>query len=73
MTMTEIETLTQRIDGLEMRIAHQDRTIEDLNATITGQWKQLEDLAYRVSRMAEELREVESSAAGGPEPPPPHY
>jgi SlyX protein len=71
--MTEIETLTQRIDALEMRIAHQDRTIEDLNAAITDQWKQIEDLAYRVSRMAEELRDVEATAVGAPEPPPPHY
>ena len=29
--MTEIETLTQRIDALEMRIAHQDQIIEELN------------------------------------------
>jgi len=71
--MTEIETLTQRIDALEMRIAHQDRTIEDLNAAITDQWRQIEDLAYRVSRMAEELRDVEAVAAEAPEPPPPHY
>ena len=71
--MTEIETLTQRIDVLEMRIAHQDQTIEDLNAALTDQWKQIEDLTYRLSRLADELREVENSAAGEPEPPPPHY
>ena len=71
--MTEIETLTQRVDALEMRIAHQDQTIEDLNAALTDQWKQIEDLAYRLSRMADELREVESRGADEPEPPPPHY
>ena len=52
--MTEIQTLTQRIDALEIHIAHQDRTIEDLNAAITDQWKQIEDLAYRLSRLADE-------------------
>jgi SlyX protein len=71
--MTEIETLTQRIDALETHIAHQDRTIEDLNAAITDQWKQIEDLAYRMSRLTDALREVESSGSGEPEPPPPHY
>ena len=71
--MTEIETLTQRIDALEAHIAHQDRTIEDLNAAITDQWKQIEDLAYRMSRLSDELREIESSGSGEPEPPPPHY
>ena len=71
--MTEIETLTQRIDALETHIAHQDRTIEDLNAAITDHWKQIEDLAYRMSRLAEELREVEMSGSGELEPPPPQY
>src|ERR1019366_3077991 len=42
--MTEIETLALRIDGLEMRIAHQDHTIEELSATIADQWKQIEDM-----------------------------
>jgi SlyX protein len=73
--MTDTETLAARIDALEIRIAHQDQTIEDLNATITDQWKQIEDLTYRVSRLGEQMREVENSAGvtDGPEPPPPHY
>jgi SlyX protein len=71
--MTEIETLTQRIDALETHVAHQDRTIEDLNAAITDQWKQIEDLTYRMSRLAEEMREVEMGGSDEPEPPPPHY
>ncbi len=71
--MTEIESLTQRIDALEAHIAHQDRTIEDLNTALTDQWRQIEDLAYRMSRLAEMLREVESSGNSEPEPPPPHY
>ena len=71
--MTETQILAARIDALEIRVAHQDQTNEDLNATITDQWKQIEDLAYRVSRLVDELREVESRGGDGPEPPPPHY
>ena len=73
--MTETETLAARIDALEIHIAHQDQTIEDLNASITNQWKQIEDLAYRISRLGEQMREVENSSGvgDGPEPPPPHY
>ena len=73
--MTDTAALAARIDALEMRIAHQDETIESLNGTITDQWKQIEDLAYRVSRLSDELRAVEGSAGVGeePEPPPPHY
>ena len=73
--MTEIETLTLRIDGLEMRIAHQDHTIEELSATIADQWKQIEDLTFRLTRLTEQVREVENSTgvSDEPEPPPPHY
>ena len=73
--MTDIEILAARLDGLEIRIAHQDQTIEDLNATITDQWKQIEDLTYRLVRLGEQVREVEANTgiADAPEPPPPHY
>ena len=73
--MTEIETLALRIDGLEMRIAHQDHTIEELSATIADQWKQIEDMTFRLTRLSEQVREVENSAGvtDAPEPPPPHY
>ena len=59
--MTETETLAARIDALEIHIAHQDQTLEDLNATITDQWKQIEDLAYRVSRLGEQMRSKEAA------------
>ncbi len=71
--MTEIEALTARIDGLEMRIAHQDEIVEDLNATVTDLWKQIEDLTYRLTRLSEQVREVEAGVTDAPEPPPPHY
>jgi SlyX protein len=73
--MTQIEALAARMDGLEIRIAHQDQTIEELNATITDQWKQIEDLTYRLTRLDEQVREVEAGidVTGAPEPPPPHY
>ena len=71
--MTEIKTLTQRIDVLEAHIAHQDRTIEELNAALTDQWKQIEQLTHRLSRLSDQLREVESRGSDEPEPPPPHY
>ncbi len=73
--MTEIETLALRIDGLEMRIAYQDHTIEELSATIADQWKQIEDMTFRLTRLSEQVREVENSTGvtDAPEPPPPHY
>ena len=63
-----------RIEALEMRIAHQERIIEELNNAITEQWKQIESLTRQVARMADRLQQVADNAApNAPEPPPPHY
>ena len=64
-----------RIEQLEVRIAYQDRVIEDLNATVTEQWKQIDQLAKQIARMSDRLKSVEDTAPApdGPEPPPPHY
>jgi SlyX protein len=72
--MNEAETAS-RIVALEVRVAHQDRVIEDLNALVTEQWKQIDALAKQVERMTDRLQRVEENAPSSdtPEPPPPHY
>jgi SlyX protein len=70
--MSDAETRA-RIEALEMRIAYQDRIIEDLNTSVTEQWKRMEDLARQIERMADRLQRVESDAPAAQEPPPPHY
>ena len=71
--MGEIDTLGARLDKLEMLSAEQERTIEELNETITGQWREIEALKRRIAKLEAEVSEV---AAGMPAPPvtrPPHY
>jgi SlyX protein len=71
--MTESEDFRARLEKLEMLAAEQDRTIEDLNQTITSQWREIEALRRQIAKLDDELREVE---AGMPAPPiqkPPHY
>jgi len=67
--------LAKRIEDLEVRVAYQDQVIEDLNATITEQWKLIETLKRKLGRIEEELAEAEIAAreAGVSERPPPHY
>ncbi len=65
--------LAARFDALEIKVAYQDQAIEDLNATITAQWKELERLGRLVARLEDQLREAQSAGPQGPEPPPPHY
>lgn len=72
--MTEPDSLTARLDALEMRAAHQDRVIDDLNQTITAQWQQIDRLTREMVRLGDRLREAEAAAtSAGAEPPPPHY
>ena len=71
--MNQDEALA-RFEALEIRIAHQDRTIEDLNTAVRDQWERIDNLAKQVERVADRLQRVEDTApSDGPEPPPPHY
>lgn len=61
-----------RIDALEMRVAHQDRALAELNEMIVAQWRTIETLERDARLLREALLEL------GPfpnrhEPPPPHY
>jgi SlyX protein len=63
----------QRIDELEMRIAHQDKAIADLNDVVTSQWKKLEAMERQLRRLGEELEAQQSSEAPAANQKPPHY
>jgi SlyX protein len=66
---------TDRLVDLEIRIAHQDMVIDDLNATVVEQWKAIDGLTRRLEALVDRLATVEQNAryAAPPEPPPPHY
>ena len=72
--MTE-DRITARIDKLEERSALQDQAIEDLSDAVTDQWKLIDALKRDISRLTDELKEVEANVGQGEqrEPPPPHY
>jgi SlyX protein len=69
----DIARFTARIDALEMRAAEQERTIEDLNATVMAQWKEIEELKRQLARLGAQMQEIEGHLPDAPEPPPPHY
>ena len=70
----DIAALVRRIEALEMDAAHRGRVIDDLNAAITAQWKEIEGLARQLRRLTDQVAELEApSRDGAPEPPPPHY
>ena len=47
--MSDVNSLSDRIDALEMRLTYQDDTIETLNQTITAQWQQIDALTRQVA------------------------
>jgi SlyX protein len=67
--------LVARVDALEIRVAYQNETIEELNAALTQQWQELDKLRRELVLLEAELREAAETgpADGLPEPPPPHY
>jgi SlyX protein len=71
--MSDVDTLSERIDALEMRLTYQDVTIETLNQTITAQWVEIDRLTRKVAELKERLQEAESNAPGPVNEPPPHY
>ncbi|MFT3723636.1 MAG: SlyX family protein [Hyphomonadaceae bacterium] len=68
-------TDTSRLDALEIRIAHQEHVIEELNATVTAQWKEIDRLKRDITMLTDRLANAELSIGSDPgeEPPPPHW
>ncbi|GLQ11825.1 protein SlyX [Devosia yakushimensis] len=65
--------LVERLEALETRIAFQDQTIEELNATITAQWRVIDGLTRKLTTLEEQVRSGTHIADPSAEPPPPHY
>jgi SlyX protein len=72
--MSDVKTLSERIDVLETRLTFQDVTIETLNKTITAQWQKIDALTRQIAALSERLQEAEARTPGtAANEPPPHY
>ncbi len=71
--MSEIKTLSDRVDTLETRLTFQDEAIETLNKTITEQWLKIDALTRQLVNLNERLQEAETHVPGAANEPPPHY
>lgn len=64
----------ERLTTLEERLAHQDRTIEEMSGVIADQWREIERLKRQMQLIDDQIASVEQMARSGrAEPPPPHY
>jgi SlyX protein len=71
--MSDVKTLSERIDVLETRLTFQDETIETLNKAITAQWQKIDALTRQLANLNERVQEAETHAPGPANEPPPHY
>ena len=70
--MTNQQSLTDRIEALEVRLTYQEETIETLNQTVTTQWKQIDALTRQIAALTERLEQAETNV-GPVNERPPHY
>ena len=71
---TQETLLTEaRVIDLEVRLTHQEATLEELNAVLIRQQRMMDALALQVSRLREQLQETHTPPTASDETPPPHY
>jgi len=65
----------ERIAELEIRLAHQEATIDELSSVVASHSKLLDQLREHLRRMTDRISEVEEAVPGKSQddPPPPHY
>ena len=63
--------VNDRIEILETRAAHQEKTISDLSDMVTSQWRKIEMLERQLRHLIDEMRSMDSSSV--PVDKPPHY
>ena len=67
------DTLTQRIEDLEVRFAFQDETIQQLDSVIQEQAHEIERLRNELTTVREQLKDTLGPEAPPEEQVPPHY
>jgi SlyX protein len=64
--------LSARVEELETRLSHQEKTIGELNDVITAQWRKMEAIEFQLRRLGEEMLTMEQGDAPANQKPP-HY
>lgn len=62
-----------RVIDLEIRLTHQEATLQELNAALIRQQRTMDVLALQVSILREQLRAANTPLPPADDSPPPHY
>jgi SlyX protein len=68
--MSDNAALSARIDGLETRIAFQDKTLEELSGVLAQQQQLIDQLKAKIKDLVVQLG---NSVSDSGNEPPPHY
>ncbi|NKB21139.1 MAG: SlyX protein [Alphaproteobacteria bacterium] len=65
----------ERLDTLEVRIAHQDQIIDELSQVSAKQWSEISGLNEQIDLLKNKLQELENGLTSPPDQdvPPPHF
>ena len=69
----ESSLMESRLIDLEIRLTHQEATLQDLNAVLIRQQRMMDTLALQVGSLREQLRAANTSPPPVDDVPPPHY
>jgi SlyX protein len=69
------DSLVDRLDAMEIHIAHQEAAIEGLSETVQAQWLQIDALKREIGKLTRSLEAMSMSGGDAPaaNQPPPHY
>lgn len=71
---TQEPLLTEsRVIDLEIRLTHQEATLQELDAALIRQQRTMDVLALQVSILREQLRVANTPVPPADDTPPPHY
>ena len=75
MTAGDKDLLEGRLTALESALARREAEGQDLSDMVAEQWKVLEELRHKMTRIKDRLATLEDSLenASEPDPTPPHY
>ena len=71
--MSDLKTLSERVDAVESRLTFQDDAIETLNKAVTEQWTKIDALTRQLFLLNERLQQAETQMPRPANEPPPHY
>ncbi|ENP46996.1 SlyX family protein [Brucella abortus] len=64
----------ERLIELEIRVAEQEKTIDELSSVLTKQWKTVDQLSKKLNALTNRFLELEEQAAPDvPVTKPPHW